>query len=240
MTDNSQGMNVDTFTNDPSIKWYFISTVPLMLVVLASWYALKHALEQARQTPYSRGIYEHLFHELATRYPLLWSRSGPRQEVRPKGRLARWKWWFILQWSVPEKTIRAGSVDEEDQFDGLGTWSRLKRHWLRVWTEEIQMADRAAATSSTVGGKPGEVGAVAQGIGEATEVISLASSEGVDKLESGMLRVPFDLGQRMARFATVSASVNTARPSSQGSSAGRNSGVMVEEELPDWLAPKEN
>ncbi|KAL9104992.1 MAG: hypothetical protein Q9187_008837, partial [Circinaria calcarea] len=120
------------------------------------------------------------------------------------------------------------------------TWSRLKRHWLRVWTAEIQMADRAAATSSTVGGKPGDVGAVAQGIGEATEVFNLAGSEGVDKLESGMLKVPFNLGQRMANFATVSASVSAGRPSSQESSAGRNSAVMVEEELPDWLAPKEN
>ena len=233
-------MNVDTFQNNPSIKWYFISTVPLMLLVLVSWYALKHALEQSRQTPYSRGIYEHLFHELATRYPLLWSRSGPRQQVRPEGRLARWKWWLILRWSVPEKTIRAGSVDEEDRFDGLGTWSHLKRHWLRVWTADIQTADRASATGSKVGGKPGEMGAVAEGIGEATEVINLAGSDSEDKLESGMLRVPFDLGQRMAKFATVSASVSGGRPSSQGSSAGRNSGVMVEEELPDWLERREN
>ena len=31
------GMNVDTFRGDPSLKWYFIAAVPLMVLVLLAW-----------------------------------------------------------------------------------------------------------------------------------------------------------------------------------------------------------
>ena len=225
------GMNVDTFSKNPSIKWYFVSVFPMMLAVLISWYVLKHYLEQARQTPYSRGVYEHLFHELATNYPLLWSRAGPRSYVTPRSRVARWKWWLILRWSTPDRTIKAGSLDEEDQFDGLGTWSRLKRHWLRSWTAELSHAGEAEASNVSL--NSGDANSVAEGIGEATQVLTTA---GANYLEGGMLKVPFDLNQRMASFASV---LSSGRPNSQGSSGGRNSGIMVEEELPNWLVPKE-
>lgn len=33
-------MNVDVFTNDPSLKWYFISSVPFMALLLAATVAL--------------------------------------------------------------------------------------------------------------------------------------------------------------------------------------------------------
>ena len=52
------GMNVDTFTNNPSIKWYFIVAIAMMAVVLLGWFLVKHLLLQSRQTPYSRGIYD--------------------------------------------------------------------------------------------------------------------------------------------------------------------------------------
>ena len=224
------GMNVDTFSKDPSIKWYFVSVFPMMLAVLISWYVLKHYLEQSRQTPYSRGIYEHLFQELATNYPLLWSRSGPRDLIVPRGRLARWKWWFILRWSAPDRTIKSGSPDGEDQFDGLGTWSRLKRHWLRTWTAELYHTDQS--DSSNISAYSGATNSVPDGIGQATQVLTTA---GADYLEGGLLKVPLDLDQRMASFVSVP---SAGRPSSQGSSGGRNSGIMVEEELPNWLLPK--
>lgn len=52
------GMQVDTFSNHPSIKWYFIAAVVLMAVVLLGWYIVKYFLLRRRQTPYSRGIYD--------------------------------------------------------------------------------------------------------------------------------------------------------------------------------------
>lgn len=36
------GMNVDTFQQNPSLRWYFISVVPLMIVILLAWLATKH------------------------------------------------------------------------------------------------------------------------------------------------------------------------------------------------------
>ena len=36
------GMNVDTFQKNPSLKWYFISVVPLMIVISVAWLATKH------------------------------------------------------------------------------------------------------------------------------------------------------------------------------------------------------
>lgn len=68
-------MNVDIFKSDPDVKYYFASALPMMFVVLGGWYLIKHFLARRRQTPYQRGIYEHLFFELATTYPRLWSRS---------------------------------------------------------------------------------------------------------------------------------------------------------------------
>lgn len=36
------GMNVDTFQQNPSLKWYFISAVPLMIIILLAWLTTKH------------------------------------------------------------------------------------------------------------------------------------------------------------------------------------------------------
>ena len=36
------GMNVDTFQQSPSLRWYFISAVPLMILILLAWLATKH------------------------------------------------------------------------------------------------------------------------------------------------------------------------------------------------------
>lgn len=36
------GMNVDTFQQSPSLKWYFVSVVPLMICILLAWLTTKH------------------------------------------------------------------------------------------------------------------------------------------------------------------------------------------------------
>ena len=234
------GMNVDTFNGDgfPSLKWYFISASPLMLLVLISWYMLKHYLNQARQTPYSRGIYEHLFHELAVKYPVLWSRSGPRSYVTPEGSIDRWKWWLILRWSDPDKTIRA-TTEDDDSFDGLGAWSRCKRYLLKRWTEEISVMNKINVSTTTLGDSAGG-GTVADGIGEVTEMLTMGGTAGAAALADGMLRVPYDMNQRMSTWSAASGkSIGTPRPSTRASrtsgGGGRDSAIMVEEEPQNWL-----
>ncbi len=132
------GMNVNTFANDPSIKWYFIVSVPFMLLVLAAWYITKHVIARQRQTPYQRGIYESFFHDLAVNYPSLWSRVGPRDYVVPCTRRGRIKWWLIKRWTRPERTIKAGQANAELAGpDDLSRWSKCKRYLVRKWTGEI-------------------------------------------------------------------------------------------------------
>ena len=41
----------------------------MLVFVLCAWYLLKHFIAARRQTPYQRGIYEHLFYDLAVAYP---------------------------------------------------------------------------------------------------------------------------------------------------------------------------
>ena len=226
------GMNVDIFASDPSIKWYFISVVPLMILVLISWYGLKHFLVRSRQTPYSRGIYEHLFHDLATSYPLLWTRNGPRDYVQPRGRLDRLKWWFIVRWSAPDRTIDSHHSDEDDRFDGLGAWSRCQRYLLRKWSSEIHMSENAQNASDTLleEGTGDRTSMVANGIGEVTEMLSLPGTLGARDPNSSMLNVPLRPGTRRPISPKT-----IGRPSSKGSSAGRNSGVMIEEERSTWF-----
>lgn len=64
-------MNVDTFDSNPSIKWWFIVAVAMMLLTLFLWWAIKHCLRSRRQDPHTRGIYEHMYHDLAIQYPQL-------------------------------------------------------------------------------------------------------------------------------------------------------------------------
>ena len=97
-------MNVDIFQSDPDVKYYFASAIPMMALVLIGWYIIKHALARRRQTPYQRGIYEHLFFELATAYPRLWSRSGPNENIRPQNTLDRVRWRLITFWNESTKT----------------------------------------------------------------------------------------------------------------------------------------
>lgn len=141
------GMNVDTFSNDPSIKWYFAATIPLMLLVLILWYIVKHALARRHQTPYTRGMYESLYRDLANNYPSLWSRGGPRQFIRPQGMMGRLKWNLILYWNRPEKTVRPDFDPDEDD---LGAWARCKRSLTRRWTWQLRSTAPVGISSSSL------------------------------------------------------------------------------------------
>lgn len=230
------GMNVDTFSGNPSIKWYFIAAVPMMVLVFIFWYVIKHFLARRRQTPYQRGIYDSLFHELATNYPLLWSRSGPRDLVKPKGFFDRVRWSLIIFWNYPEKTIKAG--DEDSEYDGLGAWSRMKRTLTRRWTSQIHKYDQShenASVNSLEEGGSDESNLVGVGIGEVTELLTLPITEHADNLPGGMLKVPMPPPSWKRPQSISSKTASMERPSSRDSSGKRNSGVLIEEERPTWL-----
>lgn len=230
------GMNVDTFSGNPSIKWYFITAVPMMVFVFIFWYFIKHFLARRRQTPYQRGIYESLFHELAIKYPHLWSHSGPRDVIRPQGYFNRARWNLILYWNSPEKTIKAGPV-EDSEYDGLGVWSRCKRILTRRWTSQIRKLDRGHddASASTLEDGSNEDHLVGGGIGEVTELITLPVTENAENLPGGMLKIPVPPPPWTRPQSASSRAASVERPGSKGSSAQRNSGVIVEEERPTWL-----
>lgn len=230
------GMNVDTFANNPSIKWYFVAAVPMMLLVLILWYVIKHFLARRRQTPYQRGIYENLFRELATDYPILWSRSGPRDLIRPQSMMDRFKWRLVLNWNRPGKTIKAGPVDEDSEFDGLGAWARLKRTLTRRWTSQIRSIDKGNLNVSATLLEEGDANIVSSGIGEVTELLALPVKENAHNLPGGMLEVPLPPAWLRRPSRVSSRSGSAERPSSKDSSGTkRNSGVMVEEERTTWL-----
>ena len=234
-------MNVDIFQSGPgypSIRYYFASAVPMMVITLVLWYLVKHFLARRRQTPYQRGIYEHLFFELATAYPGLWSRSGPNQNLEPGSTMDRLKWRLVTLWNDPAKTVRAGFGDGDAEYDDLGAWSRFKRSLTRRWTSQIRVSEKDLDSSTTMleEGKASDSSST-QVEGEAPEqaaqfVVRTAATgdEPGGKLEVPGSEVPASTYMRRQTLVE-------SRTSSKGSSSGgnRNSGVMVEEEPSDWL-----
>ncbi|KAI9758262.1 MAG: hypothetical protein M4579_003121 [Chaenotheca gracillima] len=251
------GMNVDTFAGDPSIKWYFVAAVPFMLLILIFWFFIKHMLARRRQTPYQRGIYEHFFHDLATKYPTLWTRAGPRSFISGVNFIDRVKWRLITSWAAPNKTIRMGPNDgEDDPEDGLGSWSRLKRYLIRRWTADIRVANQASldnlsdslleqggdASADDIGFQSSDM--VLDGLGVATELLALPGAAPESRNANGMLpgnylRVP---ARRPPRSVERSRAQPHPRPrpvsnaeSSKSAGTGSNSEIMVEEQEPGWL-----
>ncbi|KAL8631978.1 hypothetical protein Q9189_002242 [Teloschistes chrysophthalmus] len=230
------GMNVDTFSGNPSIKWYFVSAVPLMTIVLILWYIIKHVLARRRQTPYQRGVYEHLFHDLAASYPQLWSRAGPRPFIRPQGMMGRLKWNLILYWNQADKTVRSGAPDPDSDDDDLGAWARCKRTLTRRWTSQLRPAAPVGISSAALEeGSLDDLGAIGGGVSGVTELLALPATEHAENLPGGMLRLPLSPGTRARQFRSSPLRNSLDRPSSKGSSAGRDSGILVEEEALNWL-----
>lgn len=225
------GMNVDVFSNDPSIKWYFIVAVPMMAIVFIAWFFFKHSIARRRQTPYSRGIYEHLFHEMAIQYPSLWSRSGPREGVKPDGFFDKIRWRVILFWNRPVRT------DDDAEWDDLGTWARCKRVVTRRWTSQIRSTNKFTVNEPATALEEADDGTelVETAIGKATDILALPVTQNALNLPGGRLTIQTPPDIRIQhRLASPRRSIEE-RPISQGSSKGRNSGVMVEEERPTWL-----
>ncbi|GAB1725678.1 hypothetical protein NU195Hw_g4836t2 [Hortaea werneckii] len=139
------GMNVDTFDDNPSVGWWFIAAAVLMLFVLFLWYCVKHSLQRNRQTPYQRGLYEHLFDDMQEHYPQLWSSRGAVEDVEPKRWNNRIKWKLLRTWFSPERTIDKRlytSLTSDGDESELDTWARCKHTLLKRWLPQILAENR--------------------------------------------------------------------------------------------------
>ncbi|KAI2001721.1 hypothetical protein LOZ39_005434 [Ophidiomyces ophidiicola] len=235
-------MNVDTFSDDPSIKWYFIASVPFMLGVLVTWYLWKYALTSKQNTLYRRGIYEDFFNDLANKNPALWSRDGPRNYIVPKGRMAKIKWYFIKQWSAPERTIRAEGASASQ--DDLGVVSKIKRRLIQRWTSQIACDEGVDKTELALGSDDAHLydtesdtmPVAAGGLANATELATLPAAPAADSAFEGNKQVAVPAAEDTNSKAYRRFNRLSLRSHSKESSANGNSGVLVEEEDWQWLS----
>ncbi|PGH10468.1 hypothetical protein AJ80_07511 [Polytolypa hystricis UAMH7299] len=242
------GMNVDTFAENPSIKWYFITSVPFMLAIIVVWYTIKHLISRQRQTPYQRSIYENFFHDMANRNPTLWSRTGPRSYVVPTSRLGKLKWGLIKRWSAPGKTIGAVTDTENAAPAGeadLGFVSKFKRYLIRRWTNQIAVSTPQDADQSALSLEAGDAAVdetasiahsvVAEGLAEATEMLTIPATPTVVEQSFDRLAVPSTtVTTSLPRFSFHR--YDDDRPRSR--SPSQNSAILVEEEDWNWLSER--
>ena len=159
------GMNVNTFSNDPPIEWYFVSAIVLMIfgesyfnpttptrddkerryahniTVLFLWYFVKHNLQRGRQSPYQRGLYEAIFNNLEKDHPDLWTSTGAAEGVEPVGFMNRQKWRLLRYWFAPERTVDQqmySSLAPKAVSAELGAWAGFKRYLLYRWLGQIK------------------------------------------------------------------------------------------------------
>ena len=140
-------------------------------------------------------------------------------------------------WNQPKKTIRIGASDEDAEYDDLGAWARCKRMMTRRWTFQIREGNKFSANVSagSLEDAAGDSELLESAIGQATDILTLPVMQHVEDLPGGMQKVGLHPGLRTPQRAIESRRDSAGRPSSQGSSAGPNSGIMVEEEKPTWL-----
>jgi hypothetical protein len=223
-------MNVDTFTNNPSLKWWFIVAVPLMVCVLILWYILKHTLARRHQDMIlRRGAYENLYQELSSNYPRLWSRNGPRDTVVPEGYFSKFKWRLLTSWYAPSKTIARRTYDPTDV--ELGAWGRLKRYLVRRWLGDIRVARGSTELDTELGevGPDGDLGTVNELI-SFSQPIATAAAEPVAATVGAMLSRAKSSrrGKSHSRSHSSSPRLTEERPGSAGKQAS-GSGIMIDE-----------
>jgi hypothetical protein len=222
------GMNVDTFEENPSIKWFFITSVPVLLTVLILWYGVKHSLSTQRQNPLRRGVYETLYQDLATSYPHLWTRRGPRSDLTMAGTFGSMKWHLVTRWFGSEKLQKKGAYNPA--VDEFGSWSRIKQNLVRRWLPELRIAVADALPQSS---KPDDerlesVATLGKDLGAIGELMSIATPVALAEIEPAAAsrlqrRIP------AARLKSLSPTRSDRSGSGRPSSDGGASGVMVDE-----------
>lgn len=224
------GMNVDTFEPQPSIKWFFITAIPVLLTVLILWYGVKHSLSTQRQNPLRRGVYEAFYHDLASDYPHLWTRRGPKANLTFVGTWGLLKWRLVTRWFGSEKLQKKG--DYNPAVDEFGTWSRIKRYLVRRWLPQLRIlvADTLPQTHRPVADADARLDSVAslgKDLGAIGELMTIATPVALAEIEpTAASRLQRRIPQ--ARLKSISPTRSdrsaSARPSSEA-----GSGVMVDE-----------
>ncbi|KAF2417525.1 hypothetical protein EJ08DRAFT_643499 [Tothia fuscella] len=225
------GMNVDLFQADsgyPSIKWYFIVSVPLMIVVVIVYLFIKSSVSSRRDNPIRRGTYEQIYEQFTVDHPQLWSRAGPKTYVIPKGLFSRLKWVMVKRWFDPAKTILRGSVGEVDE---MSFWARLKKSVAQRWLGQIVLAEGTGEDGDQ------ELGLLDPNnhFNTVNQLIQVSSSvaiaEGEPIIATRMSTLPFRRGNFSNRGRGRIRSPSLARGGSRASSPG--SDMVVEEDKSD-------
>jgi hypothetical protein len=220
------GMNVDVFRDDPPIKWWFIVSFPILLLVLILWYGVRHSLSIQRQKSLRRGVYETLYQELATKYSMLWTQKGPRPGIMPLGMWNAIKWRLINRWFSKDKLKPAQNHDLALQ--ELGTWSRVKQSLVRKWLPELRVVPPNDLPMTTLDDIP-SASVAYKDSSAVRELLTIATPVAIAELNpsaSSRLqnRTPIERAKRLSQ-TTSEDSGNVARPIS----AAANFGVHVEE-----------
>lgn len=206
------GMNVDTFQTDPgypSIKWYFIAAVPLMVVVIVLYLLIKSVVSNRRDNPLQRGVYEQIYDQFAVERPELWSRAGPRSYVVPKGIYSRIKWYIVKNWFDPSKTISKRNFSEIDK---MGVWARIQRQLANRWLKTIDIVPGSGDVES---------GLPEMEFSTVTELMpfttSVAMADGSPAIASRMGTPPFRQHSPRRSRSSSGGRVRPDRPLSPGS-----------------------
>ena len=232
------GMNVTTFKNDPSIKWYAVAAGPLMAVLIAVVWTFR----KFSRNKMTMRVWESFFTDLSVANPRQWTRGGPRTDISGtlKGH-AKWKWRFIQRWSRPETTINA-AVYGENAADELSVSEKLKRYLIRRWTKEIatQMSVSHDDEEALLGqDEDSDTGIY---VADANHgAIALVALQGAPHAA-----VAFDAGLRRSQSSTQSglfspahvldAAVRTlSQYQGRRNEERRNSNELVEEEDPEFI-----
>jgi hypothetical protein len=223
------GMNVDTFSDNVSIKWWFIVSIPILVLVLALWYAVKHTLSTQRQNPLRRGVYEALYHELATEHSALWTRRGPRPNVVPVGWWNGLKWRLVTTWFGSDKLKAGAKVDPATE--EFGAWSRIKQRLVRRWLVDLPVM---SATELPLTTQPGDNTPISRrssvqkelsAFGQLVSIATPVAMAELDPTAASQLRT----SSVTKRVTSLSPTRSDAGSGGRTSSEGRTSGLMVEE-----------
>jgi hypothetical protein len=189
------------------------------------WYGVKHNLASQRQNPLRRGVYEALYHELATTHSSLWSRSGPRKDVVPVGWWSGVKWHLLTRWFPGEKLkLRGGGSEYDPATEEFGTWSRVKRGLARRWLGELAVMPIPRSNQTTSYASPEkELGAV-------QDLLSIATPVAIAELDP---TAASRLQKRLPVERLRSLSPKSPKGERPGSRASSDGGVMVEEKGDD-------
>jgi hypothetical protein len=219
-------MNVDLFQNSPgypSIKWYFIAAVPLMILVILIYMFIKSSVSNRRENPLRRGVYEEIYYTFATEHPQLWSRAGPRSYVVPKGFFSRLKWMIVKRWFDPKKTIGRRNLSGVEE---MSVWARVKKRLAQRWLGQIQIAAGSGDEEMGLTGGAGEFSTV-------TELLQLSAPIAMaDADPRAAVRMGSPPFRRFSpRGRSRSSSRGSPRARERNSSPG--SEMVVEEEKSD-------